>query len=185
MDTQDLIMQSGRLLNFTNIDDLCQAYKRKIYDMISKMRYKVVVFDFDGTLTEFKYANKTLLPCKESDLYEYSKTNNIYENVNFLRTMQYIISELDLDLVYILTSTRETLIDKKNEAIYKAYSDIKKDHIIHVNGGSAKIEKLKELHDKHNKDIIFVEDTASNIQLVDEEGTMNYVYGIHISSFLV
>ena len=90
-------------MNSLSINYITNLYKQNIINKINMMKDKVVVFDFDGTLTEFKYADKTLLPCTEAGLHEYSKTGNIYENVHILETMRYIISQLNSNDVYILT----------------------------------------------------------------------------------
>ena len=77
------------------------------------------------------------------------------------------------------------LIDKKDAVIGKYFPDIVASHVIHTNNAAEKIEILKELYNKRKGEIIFIEDTASTIQLADEDNSIDYIYGIHISSFLV
>ena len=64
--------------NFKSIDEYQTSlndYIRNILNLISKLQFKVAVFDFDGTLTAFQYAEDRILPCDELDLKEYSKDN--------------------------------------------------------------------------------------------------------------
>ena len=173
---------AGRMLNPIELDDLANLYKRRVLDMITKLQNGIVVFDFDGTLTEFKYAEDTLLPCKEEDLYEYSQFGNIYEKVYVLQTMQFILNELDPDKVYILTNSVDTIKDKKNVVIDLEYPMVHKDHVFHTHSAKEKCEVLVMLHEKTEHKIWFVDDMAPNLQMAEELYT--FVEGIHISSLL-
>lgn len=177
----DKYLMAGRIINNISLDELSNIYIRKVLDLISLLQFKTIVFDFDGTLDEFKYDKNRLLPCKDDDLYEYSKNNNIYENANILKTMKYILNELDINNVYVLTVTVDTLKNKKLEFIKKNF-DIIETHIIQVENSNAKIEVLKELYNKTNKEIIFLEDTAKT--LLNAEEQFDFVRGYHISSLI-
>ena len=99
------------------------------------LKNEIVVFDFDGTLTAFAYPYydqdekgkrilrkpNRLLPCRDDEIYEYSKTKNLYQPGTYktLDCMKYIIKHLDANNIYILTRTEPTLIDKKNVCIQK------------------------------------------------------------------
>ncbi len=178
----DNIINAGRMLNDIDISSLKEEYIRNVLDLISLLKFKTIVFDFDGTLTHFDYANDRLLPCKDNDINEYSKLHNIYENVKIPKTMQYILNELYEEDVYILTVTQENVEKGKNEAIKKFFPTIKEENVIHVRNSKEKLEKLKEIHDKHNREIIFVEDTAKTLLNVEE--TYDFVRGYHISSLI-
>lgn len=156
----------------------------KRINMILKMLIgKIVVFDFDGTMDEFYYnkETKSLLPCKDKDVYEYSKTHNIYNDARMLESVKFIINNLNNKNVFVLTRTEETLIDKKNEVILKNFN-ILPENIIHVQKAENKLEELSKLHDRFKTNIIFVEDTFKTI--LNAEETFKFVKGIHISSFI-
>lgn len=177
----DKYILAGRLINDISLEDLSNIYKRKVLDLISLLQFKTIVFDFDGTLTEFKYDNNRLLPCKDNELYEYSKNNNIYEDATILKRMKYILNELDTNNVYVLTVTVDTLRNKKLNFITKNF-DINPNHIIQVNDSNEKMNVLEELHKKTKKNIIFLEDTAKT--LLNAEEKFNFVKGYHISSLI-
>ena len=48
--------------NNTVLDDIAEGYIRRIQSVLAKLKYKTVVLDFDGTLTEFRYSFNSLLP---------------------------------------------------------------------------------------------------------------------------
>lgn len=162
--------------------DLAEEYIKKIEGFIELLQSKTVVFDFDGTLTNLKYAEDKILPCNNDELYEYSKNNNLYEKVNFVKTMQYVMSKLNMEDVYVLTVTVETLRSKKEETIQQGFPSIYKDQIIHTNNPDEKIEILKQIYYKDKKQIIFVEDNADI--LMKSEAVLDFVTGYHISSLL-
>jgi hypothetical protein len=165
---------------------------------------KVVVLDFDGTMTAFRYAEfgTRMLPCLDSQIYEHSKTHNIYagayvpqtadelekftENgehaARMLGTMQWLISNLPKERVFVLTRTELTLVDKKNEAILANF-DILPENIFHVQDSNRKLDILDIIHERFGEDLFFLEDTFKT-QLNAEE-SMSFVHGINISEFLV
>lgn len=167
---------------YNDIDILGSLYIEHIQRMVERLQDKIVVFDFDGTLTDFKYAENRLLPCRDDEIFEYSKTNNIYQNVRVLKTMQVIISQLNKENVFILTRTEETLVGKKNKVILENFS-IFMDNVYHVSRAEDKLQVLNELHRRFSQDIIFVEDTFKTI--LNAEETMPFIRGIHISSFII
>lgn len=175
-------ISAGRLQNEISLESLSSAYKRKVLDTISLLKFKPAVFDFDGTLTEFKYTEGRLLPCRDDGLYEYSKDNNLYSNVNILKTMQYTINELSPDDVYVLTVTVDTLKDKKEKCILHNFDNIKKENIVQVSSPAEKLEFLQSLYEKRQEKIIFVEDTAKTLLNAEEE--FSFVQGLHISSLI-
>lgn len=162
-------------------DTLAKLYIEILLSIIERLKDKIVVFDFDGTMTHFCYAENSLLPCRDDEIYEYSKTHNIYENARMLATVQYIISQLNTQNVYVLTRTEETLIEKKNISILNNF-EILPHHIFHVQEAHKKLDVLKQLHDEHKTEIIFVEDTFKTI--LNAEEAMDFVRGIHISALI-
>ena len=161
---------------------LANNYIRNVFNFISKLKDKIVVFDFDGTLTQFQYAENRILPCDEEDLYEYSKNNNIYDNVKIIETMQYVMSKLDPKDMYIITNSVGTIKEKKQKTIDENCKYILKENVLHTKSKEDKLEKMKEIHYKTGKKIIFVEDMATNIQLMEEN--TDFIQGFHISSLL-
>ena len=182
MDEKDRIIQAGRMQNDINLDDLTNIYKRKIFDAISYLNFKINVFDFDGTLTNFRYTNDTLLPCKDYELQSYCREHNLYENAEALKTMQYIINELDPNNIYVLTSTVPSLRENKNRFIYSNFPTIKKENIIHTNGADEKLEILKKIYEERQKQIIFVEDLYKT--LLNAEEKYDFVRSLHISNLI-
>ena len=179
---KDSILCTGRTLNDISLDELSCLYKRRILDIITKLQNGIVVFDFDGTLTEFKYADKTLLPCKEEDLHEYSKFGNIYENIYILKTMQYIINQLNPDKIYVITNSATAIKDKKNSVISSGFPTVKKENVYHTRNVKEKLDVLAMLYNKTEHKILFVEDMVSTLQMAEEK--YNFVEGVHISSLL-
>ena len=165
-----------------NIHELATQFAAHIDHIIECLKGRKVVFDFDGTMTEFHYAETSLLPCRDDEIFEYSKTNNIYANARMLKTIQYVIENLDPNDVFVLTRTETTLIEKKNEAILKNFQMIP-EHIYHVQDANNKLAVLRNLHKEYGTNIIFVEDTFKTI--LNAEEAMPYIKGIHISSFLI
>lgn len=165
-----------------NINTLASMFVNRIENILSQLKGHKVVFDFDGTMTEFHYAETSLLPCRDDEIMEYSKEYNIYENARMLATMQYIITNLNPNDVFVLTRTETTLIEKKNEAILKNFQMLP-EHIYHVQDANNKLTILRKLHKEYNTNIVFVEDTFKTI--LNAEEAMPFVKGIHISSFLV
>lgn len=155
---------------------------------VKYLRGNIVVFDFDGTMTEFRYAKTSLLPCKDAEIYEYSKTHNIYADARMLAMLQYIIERLDPNKVFVLTRTETTLIGKKNNCIYENFPSIKKENIYHVQLAEQKLDVLKSLLDKFGTDIVFVEDSFKTILNAEEampamKGKPG-VIGLHTSSLI-
>ena len=183
MHKEDLIMNAGRIIDVEyTLEDLADDYIRNVLNLVTLLQGKIVVFDFDGTLTRFQYAKDRILPCDEEDLYEYSKTHNIYDNAKIIKTMQYVMSQLNTDNIYIVTNSVDTIKEKKNEFIKSTCSFVLPEHIIHTKSKEHKLDIMAELHNRFNRDIIFVEDMAPNIQLMEEN--TDFIKGYHISSLL-
>lgn len=164
------------------LENLAKMYMERVEMLTNGLKNHIVVFDFDGTMTDFRYAKESLLPCRDDEIFEYSKTKNIYENARMLETVKYIIDNLDTEKVFVLTRTETTLIEKKNIAILENFN-IKAEHIYHVQDANNKLAILRKLHNEFNENIVFVEDTFKTI--LNAEEAMPYVKGIHISTFMV
>lgn len=163
-------------------DTLFEQYKKNVSDLIDLCRTKTVVFDFDGTLTRFFYANDRMLPCKDAEIEEYTKSGgNIYENIYILKTMQYVVSHLNKDDVFILTSTVPSLRDIKNKIIIQNF-ELPLEKIIHTNRSSEKLGVLDKMHHQLKKEIIFIEDNYKI--LLNAEEAFDFVRGYHISRLL-
>ena len=162
----------------TILDDL----RNNIADFIKKSQNKTVVFDFDGTLTKFKYGEDSLLPCKRQDFVDFvSSGGNFYKNVVMQKTMLYIIEQIGYENVWILTTSVPEIRELKAKVILENLN-IMPEHIIHSDSDAHKVELLKDLHNKEKKDIIFVEDTIYTI--ISAEDNLDYVKGYHISSMI-
>lgn len=165
------------------LETLAKLYMDIVAGILEELKDKIVVFDFDGTMTHFYYdkLHGRLLPCRDDEVYEYSKTHNIYENARMLATMQYIFENLPTSNVYVLTRTEKTLIEKKNISILNNFK-VLPENIFHVQEAHKKLDVLNMLHEKHNADIVFVEDTFKTI--LNAEEAMDFVHGIHISALI-
>ncbi|MNT50961.1 hypothetical protein D3C72_1879020 [compost metagenome] len=96
--------------------------------------------------------------------------------------MQYIISNLNKEDVYILSMTAQNIRKWKSNWIDTNYPEIKKDNIKYTYNVDEKIVYLKELKTIFpDRTIIFVEDRAETLIQVNEEGLD--IKCIHISSF--
>ena len=164
------------------MEELKNSYEQKVLNLINLLKDKTIVFDFDGVMTEFKYASDRLLPCKDDNINEYHIDHNIYENAYMLETTKYVISKLDVSKIYILTVSQENVEKYKNEIILKTFPGIDLNKVIHVRNVDLKNEKLKRIYEETNKEIIFIEDTASTLLKAEEE--LPFVKGYHISSLL-
>ena len=179
-------MEAGRMLvDYSILDEFAQVYKRKVLDLITLCLNKIVVFDFDGTLVNFKYDDKHLLPCKDDEINEWFKTNNFYNKAQLIKTMEFLIDVLcpiDASEAYILTVSQPNVVKPKTARIKEILPSIYQENIFHVLSTEDKMNVLKEIHEKHGKDIVFIEDTAKTLLIAEE--TFEFVTGYHISSLL-
>ena len=165
----------------TKLSFLFEEYKKNIENFIFLCQGKTVAFDFDGTLTRVQYAQNSLLPCKDEDIEAYTKSGgNIYHNIYVLKTMEYIVSQLEKNDLWIVTSTVPPLRPIKNKIIVEHF-DLLPERIIHTNSSNEKLKVLEDLHQKTNKTILFVEDNFKI--LLKAEESMNFVRAYHTSSF--
>ena len=141
------------------------------------------MFDFDGTLTKFKYAENKLLPCKKDDFVKYvADGGEFYKNVSVLNTMKYIIEQIGKENVWVLTTSIPEIRKMKKEVIVKNFQ-IPEERIIHSDSDIHKIELLKEIYNKQKNDkLVFVEDTVYT--LMNAEDCLDFVEGYHISSLI-
>lgn len=162
--------------------ELIEIYISNIESFIEAVKRKIVIFDLDGTLTALKYSQNGILPCADDELEEYHRTHNMYLQARALKTMQYIISQLAGNDMYVLTKSVSTTIDKKTEYIKKNFPQIRDGNIYHVLDVESKLSVLIDIHAKTGKEIIFVEDTADTILHAEEN--LDYVKGFHVSSMI-
>lgn len=164
------------------LNEIFLQYEKNIYNLIKLCKGKIIAFDFDGTLTRFQYADNKMLPCKDEDIETYTKSGgNIYKKIYIFKTMQYIISQLNKEDVFIVTSTVPSLRKIKNKIIFENFS-IPDEQIMHTAGSLKKIDALIDIHNKKQKDILFLEDNYK-ILLTAEEN-LSFVRGYLISSLL-
>ena len=179
-------MEAGRILvDYSILDEYAQVYKRKVLDLITLCYNKIVVFDFDGTLVEFKYAADRLLPCKDDDLNEYFEHDDYYQYCKALKTMRFVIEVLfpiDTSELYVLSVSKPNVKEPKLNSIKNIFPEILTDNVYQVDNPDEKMKVLEELHNKHNKDIVFIEDTAKTLLIAEE--TFPFVKGYHISSLI-
>ena len=164
------------------LKELFLQYEKNINDLIALCKNRTLIFDFDGTLTRFQYDEERMLPCNDDDIEEYTKSGkNIYKNIYILKTMQYVISQLNKEDIFIVTSTVPSLRKIKSQIIFKTFG-IPDEHIIHTQDSLKKINALIDIYNKTQKNILFLEDNYK-ILLTAEEN-LNFVRGYHISSLL-
>lgn len=179
-------MEAGRMLvDYNILNEFAETYKRKVLDLITLCHNKIVVFDFDGTMVEFKYAEKTLLPCRDDVINEYFIENNFYQDAKIIKTMKFVIEVLfpiDASELYVLTVSQPNVCAPKEKRLKELFPDVYKENIFHVRNTESKMQVLKDLHEKHGKEIVFIEDTAKT--LLEAEERFDFVRGYHISSLL-
>lgn len=164
------------------LKDILNDLEKNILDFIEKSQNKTVVFDFDGTLTKFKYGEDSLLPCKHCNFVEFvGSGGDFYKNVVIQKTMLYILEQIGYENVWILTTSVPEIRELKTKVILENLN-IMPEHVIHSDSDAHKVELLKDLHDKEKKDIIFVEDTIYTI--IAAEDSLDFVKGYHISSII-
>lgn len=180
----DKYISAGRLENDIALEEISQNLRRSVLDFITMCQYKVVAWDWDGTLTDFKYDEDRLLPYADDKLQEYGEMGgNLYdERLCLSKAMTYASNELNPDLQFIITKTVDSLKDKKKSAILSHFPYIKEENIFQVSSELEKMEVLQMLHERFNKKIIFVEDTAKT--LLNAEERFDFVTGYHISNLL-
>lgn len=165
------------------LTSLSDVYIANILSFVDLLKNNIAVFDFDGTLTSFQYEADRLLPCKDNQIEDYCKQNGtIYSKIRILKTMQFVISQLDCEKVFILTKTVPSLRAAKNEVIKEYFSQIKPEHIVHTDSAMEKVHWLGRLYAETGAPIVFVEDTAKT--LLDAEEILEGVRGYHISSLI-
>lgn len=172
-------------VNIEKLNILSEIYTKKVLNLMEVCKDKIIVFDFDGALTEFKYAENRLLPCRDDETNEYFTTNNFYINCNVSRTLQFVINALfpnGSDDIYILSSSAPNTIPAKMEIIKKEFPAFRDENVYIVSTADEKMRVLPELYKKHKKEILFIEDTAKN--LLNAEETFDFVRGYHISSLI-
>lgn len=164
------------------MDQILINYRHKIENLISLLQTEHVIFDFDGTLIEMAHGNNRLLPCADADLNEYAKDHDVYATVKPLEIMQYIVSKLDSNKVYVLTVSQPNIIEQKQRAIQRLYPTIIPSHVMHVRNSAAKYIALQQWHADTRHDVIFVDDDLK-VLLKAEEG-LCFVKAIHNSTFM-
>lgn len=168
-----------------SLEIFAAMYKNTVQDFIELCKGKVVAFDCDGTLTEFRYANKHLLPCKDDDLNEYILQDNFYARAKFSVTMKYVIDMLfteNAEGLYIVTTSVPNVAPLKTQRLMQVFPQIKEENIYHTSANTKKAEALQEIYAKHQKEIVFVEDNAEI--LLDVEERLPFVTSYHISCLL-
>lgn len=164
------------------IENLFKEYQKNIEKFIELIQNKMLVFDFDGTLSQFQYAPNRMLPCLDKDVEEYTLSGrNIYENVRLSQTMKYIFSKIDCERVWVLTQTVSALEEIKTNIIVENFS-VPAERIIYVRNATQKLDILKKMYEKYRTDIIFIEDNAQI--LIRAEDELKGIRGYHISCLL-
>ena len=93
-----------------------------------------------------------------------------------------VLFTIDASEAYILTVSQPNVVKPKTARIKEILPSIYQENIFHVLSTADKMNVLKEIHEKHGKDIVFIEDTAKTLLIAEE--TFDFVTGYHISSLL-
>ena len=155
--------------------------------MLKKLKEKYVVFDVDGTLSEYRFNDKLYsggcpeLGCQSLEDLLFS---NLFANARPLKNMQNIISQLNSDKVFVLgTIVTNNEINQKYKWLEENYPNIKKENIIFISSTMMKpnviIEYAKKL-DINLQDTVFVDDRLDVLRKAEELGITAY----HPSSFV-
>lgn len=167
------------------LDVFAAMYKNSIKEFIKLSEGKVVVFDCDGTLTEFRYGRNHLLPCKNSELNEYILKDNFYTRAKFSITMKYVIDILfkeNSNNFYVVTTSVPNVMPLKSQRLIQAFPQLQETHIYHTLANTDKVKVLQEIYDKHQTEIILVEDNADI--LIDADDNLPFVTSYHVSCLL-
>lgn len=153
-------------------------------ELVKSLKDKLVFFDFDGTLAEFRFYNKVGPENVEGKfLYKFA-FDNLYESIRPLATMQEVVKNLNPDNVYILGAVvLNSEIEQKYKWLNKNYPSIKRENMIFVSNKDIKLDMLEAYRMKYNleyKDIVFVDDAHYTIQKAEALGFTAY----HPSSFV-
>lgn len=155
--------------------------------MLDKLKDKYVFFDIDGTLSEYRYKDQLYASrCPELGCQSLSDLlfSNLFINARPLKTMQKIISQLDSNNIYILsTVVCNNEIRQKYVWLEKNYPNIKKENIIFIGSTMLKPEVMLEYAKHYNiklEDIVFVDDRIDVLRKSKEMGIVSY----HPSSFV-
>lgn len=154
--------------------------------MIDKLHNKYIFFDIDGTLAEYRYADKLYggrcveLGCQSLENLLFG---NLFIKARPLKTIQKIISKLDNSRVFIIgTIVTNNEMKQKYEWLKTNYPNIKKDNIIFVSSTMLKPDIILEYAKHYNikvKDTILVDDRLDVLRKAEELGITAY----HPSSF--
>ena len=145
--------------------------------MLEKLKDKLVFFDVDGTLSEYRYNDRLYSgACPELGC-------QTLEDL-LLKTMQKIVSNLDSNKVFILgTIVTNNEIEQKYTWLKENYPNIKKENICFISSTMLKPEVILEYcrHLNINKaDVVFVDDRLDVLRKAEELGITAY----HPSSFM-
>ena len=129
-----------------SLEIFAAMYKNSVKEFIELCKNKVVAFDCDGTLTEFRYADKHLLPCKDAELNEYILQDNFYARAKFSVTMKYVIDMLsaeNADGLYIVTTSMPNVAPLKTQRLMQVFPQIKEENIYHTSANTKKQKLFK------------------------------------------
>lgn len=153
-------------------------------EAVESLKGKLVFFDFDGTLSEYRFSGK-VGPEELTGEFLYNLAfGRIYDNIRPLATMQEVVKNLDPENVYVLGAiTLNSEIEEKYEWLAKNYPSIKKKNMIFVNNSETKLGMLEVYRKRYNlnyEDIAFIDDMHKTIQSAEEMGFIAY----HPSTFV-
>ncbi len=154
--------------------------------MIEMLKGKYVFFDVDGTLSEYRYQEQIYggrcseLGCQTlSDLL----FGDLFLQARPLKTMQKMISKLDSDKIFVLsTVVCNNEVGQKQEWLEKYFPNFKRSHMIFISSTMLKPEVILEYSKNYQldlEDIVFVDDRLDVLRKAEELGITAY----HPSSF--
>lgn len=166
--------------------------------IITHLKNKIVFFDLDGTLCEYKFGKHSNLlnAVSDEEFIEYCIKTDAYEEIRPLKTMQDIINRLDNEKVYIVTQCFSSFeFYQKINWLKREYPTIKVENIIFVADKKDKLKVLQGIYDRYrnNKNtnytksqFVLVDDTLSILSDIEEQGKqqIDWYSVIHISSFI-
>lgn len=156
--------------------------------MLEQLIDKIVIVDFDGTLTTYRSTEDKAHTNSENYIgMHIDGYDTVWKYTRPLKTMQNLLSKLDRDRLYVLSQTDTSFEEKnKNRFIANNYPFIKQDNIIYVGRTNYK-KTVVEYMFKHGyfgtfdkKSIVIIEDSIEVISQLEDAGYRCY----HISSFI-
>ena len=145
---------------------------------------KIVFFDLDGTLSEYRFNDRVGGGNGFSQPWSELLFGDAYLRARPLKTMINLTKALDPSKVYVLGAIKtNNEINQKYEWLSKNYPHIKRENIIFVCGGDKKVLVMEAFAEKNalaRENMVLIDDTHATLRQVETAGFIAY----HPTSFV-